>query len=74
MASYNSSTGVRHIAFVVVNFDDSIGEYKTNYYKEIDRYLANIPVTEIEVVFFNQRTCFHSDVHMKNATVVNEAG
>ncbi len=31
MASYNSSPGVRHIAFVVVNFDDSLGEYKTNY-------------------------------------------
>lgn len=74
MASYNSTLGVRHIAFVVVNFDDSLGEYKTNYYKEIDRYLAGIPVAEIEVVLFNQRTCFHNDVHMKNATVVNEAG
>jgi hypothetical protein len=74
MSSYNNTPGVRHIAFVVVNFDDSLGEYKTDYYDEIDRHLAGMPVTEIEVVIFNQRTCFHNDVHMKNATVVNEGG
>jgi len=74
MASYNNTSGVRHIAFIVVNFDDFIGEYKTDYYKEIDRHLAGMPVAEIEVVFFNQKTCFHDDIHMKNAIVVNEAG
>jgi len=74
MACYNNTPGVRHIPFVVVNFDDSLGEYKTDYYEEIDRHLAGMPVAEIEVVLFNQRTCFHNDVHMKNATVINEAG
>ena len=74
MASYNNKPGVRHIAFIVINFDDLLGEYKTNYYEEIDRHLAAMHVAEIEVVFFNQKTCFHNDVHMKNATVVNEAG
>lgn len=72
MASYNNAPGVRHIAFIVVNFDDSIGEYKTDYYKEIEWHLVGVPVAEIEVVFFNQKTCFHNDVHMKNAIVVNE--
>lgn len=61
MASYNNTPGVRHIAFIVVNFDDSLGEYKTDYYKEIDQHLAGMPVAEIEVVFFNQKTCFHND-------------
>jgi hypothetical protein len=74
MVSYNSTPCARHIAFIVVNFDDSLGEYKTNYYEEIDHYLAGIPVSEIEVVVFNQITCFHNAVHMKNAIVVNEAG
>ena len=74
MVSYTNTPGVRHIAFVVVNFDDFLGEYKTAYYEEIDQYLAGKPVAEIEVVFFDQKTCFHNDVHMKNATVVNEAG
>lgn len=74
MVSYNNSPDVRHVAFVVVNFDDSLGEYKTDYYKEIDQYLAGIPVAGIEVVFFNQRTCFHNEIMMKNATVINETG
>ena len=72
VVSYNSALCVRHIAFVVVNFDDWLGEYKTGYYEEIDQYLADMPVSGIEVVLFNQRTCFHSAVHMKNAMVVNE--
>jgi len=41
---------------------------------EIDRHLAGMLVAEIEDVIFNQRTCLHNDVRMKNATVVNEAG
>jgi hypothetical protein len=73
MASYNNKFGVRHIAFIVINFDDLLGEYKTSHYEEIDQHLDVMPVAEIEVVFFNQITCFHNDVHMKNATVVNEA-
>ena len=74
MVSYNNSLCVRHVAFVVVNFDDSLGEYKTDYYEEIDQYLVGMPVAGIEVVFFNQRTCFHNEIMMKNATVINEAG
>jgi len=74
MASYNNKPGVRHIVFIVINFDDLLGEYKTNYYEEIDQHLALMPVAEIDVVFFNQKTCFHNDVNMKNAKVVNEAG
>ena len=74
MASYNNKPGARHIAFIVINFDDLLGEYKTNYYKEIDQHLAVMPVAEIEIVLFNQKTCFHNDVNMKNATVVNEVG
>ena len=73
MASYNNAPKVRHIAFMVINFDDLLGEYKTNYYEEIDRYLDRMDIGEIEVVFFNQKTCFHNDLHMKKATVVNEA-
>ena len=74
MVSYNNSPDVRHIAFVVVNFDDFLAEYKTEYYEEIDQHLAGMPVAGIEVVFFNQRTCFHNEVHMTNSTVINEAG
>jgi hypothetical protein len=74
MVSYNDSPNVRHLAFVVLNFDDSLGEYKIDYYKEIDQYLFGIPVDGIEVVFFNQRSCFHNEIKMKNATVINEAG
>lgn len=76
MVSHNNRPSARHIAFVIINFDDSLGEYKTDYYGEIDSYLGcNLNfLSEIEVVFFNKRTPFHNDVHMKNATVINDAG
>ena len=74
MVSYNKKPGVRHIAFIVINFDDLLCEYKNNYYEEIDQHLARLPVPGTEVVFFNQRTCFHNEVQMKNAKVVNEKG
>lgn len=73
MVSHNNKPDARHIVFIVINFDDYLGEYKTNYYEEIDGHLSAMPVAEIEVVFFNQKTCFHNNVYMKNATIVNEA-
>lgn len=72
MQSYCDDAGAKHICFMVINFDDLFGEYKNNYYEQIDKYLAEHHLGETEIVFFNQRTCFHEDVYMNNAKVVNE--
>ncbi len=72
MYSFSSSPGTRPIAFFVLDFDDSLGEYKQSYFQQIDEFLATKPVPDVEVVIYNQRTAFHARVALKHATVVNE--
>lgn len=74
MVSFNNQPQVQHVAFVVVNFDDSLGEYKDRYYEQIDKYLEVNSIPGIEVVLFNQQTCFHKRIQMNHAITVNEAG
>ena len=62
----------KRIAYVVINFDDLLAEYKEDYYQQIDRYLAGNSFPGIEIVFYNQKTCFHKSIDMKSATVFNE--
>jgi len=70
--SYEGKGRVRRVAFVVLNFDDFLGEYKRDYIRNIDLYLAANPVSCIDIVFYNQKTAFHCNVDMQNASVVNE--
>ncbi len=72
LRAFDSSNSARHIAFAIVNFDDSLAEYKVNYYQQIDVYLGEHKIADLEVVFFNQRTAFPSSIVMNHAGVVNE--
>ena len=72
MDAYDDGTNARRIAYIVINFDDLLGEYKELYYRQIDRYLAENLVPGIEVVLHNQKTCFHKSIAMTSATVFNE--
>ncbi len=72
MESYDGSTQVRRIAFLVLNFDDFCAEYKENYFKQIDKYLVAEPIPDIDIMFYDQRTAFHVPVVMSHASVVNE--
>jgi hypothetical protein len=72
MDSYDANENVKRIVFVVVNFDDNIGEYKTCFYAQIDNHLAASSIQGIETVFYNQRTVFHTNILMLHAHVVNE--
>jgi hypothetical protein len=74
MESYDASGYVRRIVFIVVNFDDFLAEYKTDYFCQIDQYLAGDCIPGIDIVFYNQRTVFHFQVVMQNAVVINEPG
>lgn len=52
-------TGIRRIAFVAIDFDDFLGEYKEDYYAQIDGHLEANPVPGVEIFFYNSRTAFH---------------
>lgn len=72
MCSYGSASVGRRIAFIIFNFDDLLGEYKGSYYRQVDRFLATDPVSDIDVVIFNQRTVFNTPVKLVHASVINE--
>jgi hypothetical protein len=69
---YDAGESAKRIVFLVVNFDDRLGECKDSYYRQIDSHLAVSPIRGIEIVFFNQCTAFHADISMVNAQVINE--
>lgn len=72
MLAYDN--GAAYIAFIIINFDDFFGEYKADYYAQIDQHLESEAVQGIEIVIYNQRTAFHPRITMRSAFVVNEAG
>ena len=40
MYSFNANPDTRRIVFVVLDFDDSLAEYKQSYFEQIDEFLA----------------------------------
>ncbi|HEM7888945.1 MULTISPECIES: hypothetical protein [Burkholderia] len=71
MLAYDN--GAACIAFIIIDFDDFLGQYKADYYAQIDQHLESEPVQGIEIVIYNQRTAFHPHITMRSAFVVNEA-
>jgi len=69
--AYDQGSGARRIVYINPCFDDFLGEMKVAYFQQIDEYFLENPVQGIELVFHNDRTPFHKDLHMKTATVVN---
>lgn len=72
MEKYSGGTNARQIAYLIINFDDLLAEYKGKYFRRIDEYLAKTPVPGLEIVFHNEKTVFNTQIAMKSATVVNE--
>jgi hypothetical protein len=73
ITSYDSSPNVRQNVYIITNFDDLLAEYKERYYHQIDQYFADHPTDGFEIVFHNQKSCFHKPITMKYAIVFNEA-
>jgi hypothetical protein len=73
MIAHDLARDVKHIVFIVVNFDDFFSKYKTDYFDQIDCHLGQNQHDNLEIIFFNQRTVFHSSISMRHAHVVNEA-
>lgn len=72
LGSYDGSQAARRLAYVIVDFDDFLGEYKDCYYRQIDQHLVENAILGLEIVFHNQKTPFHKSIAMTAATVVND--
>jgi hypothetical protein len=64
-------TEASHIIYIVPMFDEALGEYKQNYFQEIDCHLQS-RTSETKLVFCNLKTTFHKDIQMEHAKVDNE--
>ena len=69
-AHYVSGEG-RCYVYINLCFDDFLGEYKEEYFKQIDQYLSDRLTPGIDLVFHNDHTPFHKALAMTTATVVN---
>ncbi len=52
MLGFNADPTVVKLAYLVVNFDDSLHEYADRYGKQIERYMAEHPRPGLEVAFY----------------------
>jgi hypothetical protein len=72
MDAYGPKLGTRKIVYLVVNFDDLLGDCKERFFAQLDRHLIENPVPGVELVLHNQRTPLYKAINMTAATVVNE--
>ncbi|MDH6262193.1 hypothetical protein M2427_006142 [Bradyrhizobium sp. BR13661] len=49
MAAYGAGGCTKYIAYVIVNFDDSLHEYADRYRRQIDQFIASDPVPGLKV-------------------------
>jgi len=60
----------RRIVFIVLHFDDWVGDYQTEYIAQIDAHLAANPVQVAELAFCPASDLFERHFEMRAATVV----
>ncbi|MCC7410767.1 MAG: hypothetical protein IT495_03925 [Gammaproteobacteria bacterium] len=72
LLAYPVEGDVGRSILTIINFDDYLGEYKVEYYEQIDNHIGIQPEDGTVLVFFNSCTAFHKTVKMKNAVVINE--
>jgi hypothetical protein len=60
MVAYDTSASTKHIAYVIVNFDDNLHEYADRYQVQIDRYVAGDPVPGLQVLVFDIKPPFYT--------------
>lgn len=65
----DASDGVRMVIFVVINFDDRIGDYHDLYFRQIDEFLDDLELAGIDLVLFPSTNLFERTYAMRNATV-----
>jgi hypothetical protein len=71
ICAYDDDGTAQHYIFISPNFDDFLGEYKEEYFRQLDAHLSACPMAATNIVFFNDHTPFFKTLSMKAATVVN---
>ncbi len=73
LESYSADEAkTRLIIYIVINFDNWVGEYNDRYFRQIDQRLSENTITGIEIVIHNQQTPFNKRSTMNNAIIVND--
>lgn len=70
MASYRSGEQVRCVAFVVINFDDSLHEYVDDYWQQLERYDFGGSVGTLEAVFWSKPAFYSASVNSRPPLVL----
>ena len=60
MAAHSTGHDVKHIAYIIVNFDDRLHEYADRYQVQLGKYIADDPVPGLEVVVFDIKPPFYT--------------
>lgn len=68
--AFDPAREARRIVFLVLHFDDWVGDYYPSYFREIDAYLLDHPVEGAELVFFLPNNLFGRTFNMGSAKVV----
>jgi hypothetical protein len=68
--AYCQADRARRIVFVVVNFDDWLGEYQQEYFHQIDVHLESTSLADVEIVFCPVANYFDRQFQMRTAQVV----
>ena len=62
----------RRVVFVVVHFDDWVGDYQPEYFEQLDEHLLRSPIKGAELVFCPFKNLFDRTFTMRSATVLSE--
>jgi len=62
----------RRLVFVVVHFDDWVGDYQPEYFAQLDEHLLRNPIKGAELVFCPASNLFERTFTMRSATVLSE--
>ena len=60
------------LVFVVVHFDDWVGDYQPEYFAQIDEHLLRSPIEGAKLVFCPASNLFGRTFTMRSATVLSE--
>jgi hypothetical protein len=68
--AYCRADGARRIVFVVIQFDDWLGEYQQEYFAQLDAHLETASRADAEIVFCPVANHFDRQFRMRTAQVV----
>jgi hypothetical protein len=52
LKAYNTSFTTRHIIYVIINFNDWVGDGREEYFNQIQKFLSAEPASDIEIVCY----------------------